>query len=198
MKKAHVFLVFAILSICILSYSDENADIKKTDIAYWICGGIGMAAANLQYPITLGSTVGLNLQIGKHIFYSRHILGGVLPTINVGTTINELGFLSGRIARMKHLLMSFAIGLSYNVVFEINEPALLPVTIFSWSISSITRTKDGNGYHYITLGIPIDLRIIYTPLRFLGVGVTVSLNLNTYRLYAAVYPSVHVGRIKVK
>ena len=145
--------------------------------ALWVNAGVGRASVGPALGL------GLSYRSGSHIASARLLGGGPFDLFGpgYGTDVAEISFMYGRAGggALGGRSISAGVGL----------------------VSGEHRREGGRFSPQVeefgpTVGIPIEAQFIFSPIRFLGVGVTGFANLNTEASFAGALLSLHLGKLR--
>lgn len=157
-----------------------------------------------------GSTVGgsFNIDTGKGLFALRVL--SLKDSINVrsgtyndyyedGNEANEIGLLYGFVKQENNFLFAGGVGLSSVNGKYANNDRVLHYTETEWWLTQgwVTVNKEKKVYDrttFSTIGMPLELQLTYTGLRYFGVGVYAFGNVNSKVPYYGAGVNIQFGR----
>ena len=145
--------------------------------AFWVSAGVGRAS------VGLASGLGLSYRSGPHLVSARLLGGGPVDPFGTrtGTDVGEISIMYGRAGGGAVGVRSISAGVGL--------------------VSGEHRRRGGGFSPQVeefgpTVGIPIEAQFIFSPIRFLGVGVTGFANLNAEASFAGALLSLHLGKLR--
>jgi hypothetical protein len=178
-KSQNLFLLlvsFLGIMLCICNtpaYAQDNSNSNRQQ-CYWLNLGLGATSWELPQklrPMELTLGVSFSYQTGKNLFSIRYtnsqeILGDDWSS--------DFGILYGRAAKTKFGFASISAGIG--LVHRVKEEE---------------EEED-----FTTVGIPIQGRLFFTPLPFLGVGIYPFANLNLKDIPVGLLLCVQIGKLR--
>jgi len=169
-------------------FSDSNVQL------FWINGGLGASSVHGglgSHPNAPSFGGSLYYQSGKNLFSFRYlrneefqILGGDSPS----EMVLDFGVLYGRIAKASYGFASISTGIS--VVGGVRRGRYLS------SSGGWFGTNYYEKNNFITVGIPIEGQLFWTPLNFFGVGFYGFANLNKEKSFLGALLCIQVGKLR--
>ncbi len=169
-----ISLVILILSIGNSTiYAQSVSDNTKADL-YWVNAGIGFSSFSSP---GISSVTSFSYQTGKHLISTRFIsniepcFGGTCPD----ETVWDIGILYGRSSKTSYGLASLSGGISIvgGAVYQRDEEVT-----------------------FLTIGIPIEVQLFWTPASFLGIGIYGFANLNPKESFAGALLCIQLGKLR--
>ncbi len=148
---------------------------------YWVNAGFGAASTGIGAGASISVPAGRTLFTLRVAYTEEFKIIGPSPKENAW----DIGFLAGYLAENENGILSGSAGLSLVSVQRRGE-FLGSSGMFSSDYSSDIRT---------TVGIPLEIQLIWTPIEFLGIGIDGFGNLNPEKSYAGVMLMLRVGRL---
>ncbi len=148
---------------------------------YWINAGIGAASSGIAADAGISVPIGPAL-LTLHVAYTEEFkLLGPAPAENAW----DIGLMGGIFRENRFWFVSGSAGVS---IVSVRRRGELQSSSgwFSASYSSTVST---------TVGIPAEVQLFWTPIEFLGIGLTGFGNLNPEKSYAGVMLMLRVGRL---
>lgn len=145
--------------------------------AFWVSAGVGRAS--------VGPALGLGLSYGSgpHLVSARLLGGGPVDPFGTrhGTDVAEISIMYGRAGGGALGVRSISAGVGL--------------------VSGEHRRRGGEFSPQVeefgpTVGIPIEAQFIFTPVSFLGMGVTGFANLNPEASFAGALVALHLGKLR--
>jgi len=175
-------------------YTDSSAQF------FWVNGGLGASSVHGG----LGSDPGapsfggsLCYQSGKNLFSFRYLLSEefqILGTDSPSETVWDFGVLYGRIAKASYGFASISSGMS--IVGGVRRGRYLGGTGEWVGTSYYFGTSYYEENDFITVGIPVEGQLFWTPLAFFGIGFYGFANLNPEKSFVGALLCVQIGKLK--
>ncbi|MDD5259421.1 MAG: hypothetical protein PHD29_05595 [bacterium] len=157
-----------------------------------------------------GSAIGgsFNFDTGKGLFAIRAL--SLKDSINVrsgtyndyyedGNEANEIGLLYGFVKQENNFLFAGGVGISSVNGKYVDHDSVLHYTETEWWLTQgwVTVNKEKKVYDrttFSTIGVPLELQLTYTGLRYFGVGVYAFGNVNSKVPYYGAGVNIQFGR----
>jgi hypothetical protein len=186
-----LFLCFVALILCTANspiYAQEaffNCPAKL----YWINAGLGGSSFGISPGVCLSYRNRGNLISIRFIYNEEINLQIFGPGPSPSESVWDLGALYGRNAKTLHGLASVSGGVS--LVGGVRRGRYLSNSGGWWS-----STDSYEKLTFLTVGVPIEVQLFWTPLSSLGIGIYGFANLNRQKSFAGALLCVQIGKLQ--
>jgi len=196
----HIILIISILGILLsfpvkYSFAEEQNEKKEEEVNYWLNAGYGVVGTFNSYRDIIG--ISLSAQTKRSLFSIRYIrvqetlsVAGPKLEIHPSEIVWDLGLLYGVCEKGSSAFGAVAAGLA--AVGGQNRGKYL------YSIGG-GCTDHNNDYYetlgYLTVGIPVEAQLMWTPFPFVGAGLWGFADLNPKKSFGGLLLTIQIGKL---
>lgn len=183
-RTINIFVLIMIFIMLLLNTVQADPELNtniQSPTLKWAATGIGGSNQGVSLGFSLSAQTGKHLYIFRGIHNSEAEIFGLTPN----ETVWDLGMLYGRRFQSQYGIVTLAGGIS--AVGGVNRGKFIENNWFTQRYELTT---------FMTLGIPVELQLVWTPWRHAGLGINVFANANPEKSFSGFMFTLEFGQLR--